>query len=455
MRKHNKHITREELQRYLRGEMSNEQMHEFERKASEDSFLSDAMEGYEDMLPNNLDRDLDNLDFHMQETFLKDAPEVKSSPFSFMKVAATILLVMCFSAIGYFLYYGFPEDIFRGKTITMSEEQKDKAATEKQEKKVSEEEILEVPEQDVEAGLVTAPDRPKEQRVASETLDEIVTETETLDEGAGDVVLEEQSTPPPTETKEEETEMLALDLEAGVEEEPDSEDTDALAGISLTNTIQGQVISASDNQPIYNADVGLLNTNERTKTNENGEFSIETTGSGETIVAYADGYNSNTSGITDDEKITIQLHSAPLATASRMALRESQPDRAQPAALQESEVGKQKKAADAAATIEAPVPSNSIPVPEIPMVQYQQYLHENLEYPPQAAQNGIQGKVILELSVDANGTITNIFILLGLGYGCDEEATRVVREGPGWQPAIINGTPTSTVTQLAVQFSLD
>jgi len=452
MRKRNKHITREELQRYLRGEMSNEQMHEFERKASEDSFLSDAMEGYEDMLPNNLDRDLDNLDFQMHETFLKDVPEVKSTPFSYMKVAAIVLLVMCFSAVGYFLYYGFPEDILRGKTITMSEEQVDKSAPEKQEKKAPEVEILEAPEQDVEAGLVAVPETPRDQRADSETRNLRITEEETLDAGAGDEVPEDQAIPPPVETTEDESDIL-FDLETT--EKSGVEDTDALAVLSITNTIKGQVVSASDNQPISNADVGLLSTNERTKTSENGEFSIETTGPGETIIVYADGYASNTSRISNSDNITIQLQSIPVTTAARMAAQESQPDRSQPVALQEPEESRQKEAADAAASIEVSLPSNPLPIPEIPMVQYQQYLTENLEYPPQAIQNGIEGNVIVEIAVDANGSITNISILLGLGYGCDEEAVRVIRDGPGWQPAVIDGIPTSASKQLAVEFSLN
>ena len=238
--------------------------------------------------------------------------------------------------------------------------------------------------------------------------------------------------------------MVTFDLE--VSEESITEDTDAMAGLALTNIIEGQVISASDNQPINNADVGLVNTNKRTKTNESGEFSMETAGSGETIVAYADGYTSNTSMITDNEKVTIQLRSAPVTVAGRMA---------QPAAMEETDNGREKRTVDAAAAIEATTPTNPVPVPEIPIDQYHQYLRENLEYPAQATQDGIAGTVILEITVDARGAISNITILLGLGYGCDEEARRLIQEGPGWNSAIINGTPTEAVAQIAVHFSLD
>ena len=39
------------------------------------------------------------------------------------------------------------------------------------------------------------------------------------------------------------------------------------------------------------------------------------------------------------------------------------------------------------------------------------------------------------------GEWVDFIVLEGLGHGCDEEAIRLVKEGPKWQPAKANGTP--------------
>ena len=51
-----------------------------------------------------------------------------------------------------------------------------------------------------------------------------------------------------------------------------------------------------------------------------------------------------------------------------------------------------------------------------------------LIYPEKAKANNITGYVLVEFTVDANGNTKNISIVKGLGYGCDEEAMRVIKE---------------------------
>ena len=50
----------------------------------------------------------------------------------------------------------------------------------------------------------------------------------------------------------------------------------------------------------------------------------------------------------------------------------------------------------------------------------------NLNYPQQAIENKIQGLVFAEYDVDNVGNVLNVYIKKGLGYGCDEEAIRVI-----------------------------
>ncbi|OUU01468.1 MAG: hypothetical protein CBB99_03730 [Bacteroidetes bacterium TMED39] len=65
------------------------------------------------------------------------------------------------------------------------------------------------------------------------------------------------------------------------------------------------------------------------------------------------------------------------------------------------------------------------------------YLAENLEYPPMANENEIQGRVMVQFVVWKDGSIRDVQILgkRRFGFGLEEEAMRVVKAMPRWTPA--------------------
>jgi TonB family protein len=85
---------------------------------------------------------------------------------------------------------------------------------------------------------------------------------------------------------------------------------------------------------------------------------------------------------------------------------------------------------------------------------FERYLKRRLNYPDAARENNIEGEVILELTINADGNIADIVVLQSLGYGCDQEAMRLVREGPAWLPGTANGTPINSSVQVNVPFKL-
>ncbi|MCS6929642.1 MAG: energy transducer TonB [Saprospiraceae bacterium] len=56
-----------------------------------------------------------------------------------------------------------------------------------------------------------------------------------------------------------------------------------------------------------------------------------------------------------------------------------------------------------------------------------QFIYSQLRYPPEAQAAGIEGRVIVECDINEAGEVVATRVLKGLGYGCDEEAIRVVR----------------------------
>lgn len=83
------------------------------------------------------------------------------------------------------------------------------------------------------------------------------------------------------------------------------------------------------------------------------------------------------------------------------------------------------------------------------------FLAENLKYPPQARENGIQGTVFVTFVVGKSGTISEAKIIRGIGGGCDEEAIRVVRMMPSWIPGKQNGRQVPVQFNLPIKFSLE
>jgi len=58
-----------------------------------------------------------------------------------------------------------------------------------------------------------------------------------------------------------------------------------------------------------------------------------------------------------------------------------------------------------------------------------------LRYPEKARSNNISGAVTVEFTVDKDGNTKNIVVVEGLGYDCDAEAIRVIRESRYTNPA--------------------
>jgi len=58
--------------------------------------------------------------------------------------------------------------------------------------------------------------------------------------------------------------------------------------------------------------------------------------------------------------------------------------------------------------------------------EFKKFIAKNLRYPKQAIEAKIEGKVLVAYEIDDNGFVHNQRVLRSLGYGCDEEALRVV-----------------------------
>lgn len=95
--------------------------------------------------------------------------------------------------------------------------------------------------------------------------------------------------------------------------------------------------------------------------------------------------------------------------------------------------------------------------PEFPGGQEAMYefLRKNIRYPTMAREAGIQGTVFVTFVVEPDGSITNVEVVRGIGGGCDQEAVRVVRSMPPWNPGKQRGQAVRVQFNLPVRFQLN
>jgi len=83
-----------------------------------------------------------------------------------------------------------------------------------------------------------------------------------------------------------------------------------------------------------------------------------------------------------------------------------------------------------------------------------EHIRGNLKYPEEALKNQVQGPVVAEFVVGADGTVRDVKLKSGIGSGCDEEAIRVIQSMPAWTPGYQDGKAVPVRMTLPVLFQL-
>ena len=82
------------------------------------------------------------------------------------------------------------------------------------------------------------------------------------------------------------------------------------------------------------------------------------------------------------------------------------------------------------------------------------YLQENIKYPPEAAKNDIEGRVIVQFIVDKTGQVGEVKVLRPVSEELDAEAVRVVKTLPKFEPGRQDGEAVSVWYTLPISFKL-
>ncbi len=100
--------------------------------------------------------------------------------------------------------------------------------------------------------------------------------------------------------------------------------------------------------------------------------------------------------------------------------------------------------------------TDSAAVPVGGFDQFYNYLLRNLQYPKEARESKITGKVIVEFVIEKDGSISskNIKVLKSPHKSLSKEAIRLIKNGPKWIPGKLKGVPVRTKKMMPITFNL-
>lgn len=93
-------------------------------------------------------------------------------------------------------------------------------------------------------------------------------------------------------------------------------------------------------------------------------------------------------------------------------------------------------------------------MPTFPGGNPQNWIAKNIKYPAIAIDNGIQGKVFVQFVIEKDGSITDTKVIRGVDASLDNEALRVIKTMPNWNPGKQKGNAVRVLYTMPIVFAL-
>ena len=225
---------------------------------------------------------------------------------------------------------------------------------------------------------------------------------------------------------------------------PKSASPSPLVGNQLA--ITGNVSDGSTGDAVQGGLVLIKGTTEGTITDKNGNYSINVTEKRDILVFSKVGFKSQEIPVESNTKINVQLEKEILVVDF------SQGNKLSPNAGT-ANAGEHSKG-DNKGGGNLYVVTDELPSYPGGTEALQRFLMKNIQYPANAKNKGIEGKVYINFIVDAEGAVTNAKVMRGISPDLDAEALRIVNLMQGWKPASHNGEPLSMGVTMPVEFKV-
>lgn len=452
---HIKHLTPEIIQAYRAGKLSPMQMHQVEVLMLENSLYAEGMEGIEAIDATDFTNDLSDLAERIDGS-------VTSRKISFWnkytRVAATLLLLT--SAIG--LFYMLKDEDLPTKELSEVKKIEEKLSLDSASTNKEEEKEPDIPVNDS-AAKVIKPEietnlKPNTSAVQSNATALITLESQVFDETEFEVTdiqvakLKEITLPMRSIDGSIDSALkqsLGINSRAQLKEKVSAFDNSAqkrkLEGAEFKSaflpqnaletpqrlTVSGQIKAIEDGLPLPQATILIKGTVIGTQSSLDGQYQLTNVMPGNTLRFSFLGYLTQEVKIDSTQVLNIQL----------------EPDATSLAELVVTGIGMTDDKEDDMSSYAIAKPKGGYP-------SFNRYLRNNIKYPEAAKTQKVRGRVTLEFDVSETGELSNFKIVKGLGYGCDEEAIRLVKEGPQWNSKTegVTKTPVKSTVKIRVRF---
>jgi TonB family protein len=449
-----------DIDKYLKGELGPAEMHALEKKALSDPFLADALEGAGEIHPPQFEADLRDLQHALQQRIGgKEEKKVVSLWVWSARIAAGLAVVAVASIIIFQL-----SQRNKREDLSMIQDKETAPAPPKEELPAAAEEEKSLPSQEPTVQkpnpIVSRKDREAAPVVSEEPASGVVSNDEPLAselEESAQIAKTESATQSAPATKPEEkaeqyilkeqaddalaqssdtkrkraiqsdrTAAPALDeLAHGNLQQPAADSTVALskalqgraAGVAVTESkvvtkpkvVTGKV-TGEDGEGLPGVNVMIKGSSIGTVTDATGDYQITLQENDKLVFSYI-GYTGQEAD-TKKDKVDVQMD-VDAAQLSEVVVVGYEPA-----------FDKDEERAEAL----------ELASPEGGRRAFKQYLEKNLLYPQQAIENKVEGRVTIQFTVESTGLLSDFSVLKGIGSGCDEEVIRLVRQGPKWFP---------------------
>ncbi len=411
------HKTTAEYLQYLKGELSGRERNAFERKMETHPFEKDALEGLEGLSPGEAEEDILALHARLNKRL------TRRRRIAWYSAAATVASLLIVGTI-FLQIHDFntaPEDKALREMelpVTMDEQPETEAEAVEADHKAKETGS----QSDEDLRSAKEPSPRKESAPASHvaTQPEIVVEEatpadrgdETTSEKGGAASIENVTEVPEKKGMQASKSRVYELSEAKKAEEP------ALSAEELSEVImgkvQGVVTSAEDQGPLPGASVMIRGTATGVVTDMQGQFSLP---------------------VEEDQSTTLVASYIGMETLEQQAFAGSEVELVmQPSLATLDEVVVVAYGSEPATTGEV---LNREAEPATGYKAFRQYIEESIRFPAAETDTTIsRAVVVLKFTLTAEGEITEVRPLRSPGIVFTDEATRLVMEGPSWNPAI-------------------
>ena len=446
----------DDIKKYVRGELSPAEMHALEKKALNDPFLEDALEGAVHLDSDAFDSDLKNLRSSLDERISKKGKTIPLWVWP-ARIAAGLILVALSTFVIVKLTGNKQEgdlalkqaplssandegnEAFATDSATLRRESQEEPlksqASTPSENETEVEESKRAPDaagpsaSSANADEKSQAKKEKDDRQLAQTTDAVSKQQPVA---AAEEAEQDAATPIKGQT--EGIKLSDDDQKQRVASTAPESRAKGLGGFTTSKVIRGRVESV-DGVPLPGVNVMFKNTNIGTVTDGSGNYQLNyqlpVADDSSTLVFSFIGFSSTEVDAGEKTQLNVQL-SEDVSQLSEVVV---------------VGYGAEKKSEDAPETLELANPYGG-------RRAYKQYLEKSIQYPEQALAENIEGKVTIQFTVESSGQLSDFKVLKGIGHGCEEEVIRLVKQGPRWNPTRRNTESLRDRVKVRMKFTL-